>query len=370
MFPIALCPTHQSLLNEPCQKSYSGIIIPVNIYLTETRHKRTEHLRHLGSFAYTFCKDRNIWPLNWPLSSYYERFPVECFRGSRFSSLKANLTASSVPINECILELIWELEKTTSSRAMVEECFGFENFVLLCTSAASYQARLVNDNLISQSLICLRSCLEALRAQKSGILEGQSHEYCHLGKCNIKCLHDIHTNIQRYLDEVSRVILESDMTQKRNPWWLSIFYSVCIQSLVRKTLLRLPSYRVEACQQYLHLPIRVFVAMSSTFDPLIRSPLPDSSSSEEVPNEGDLVSARSAVNRARWGQIGIRNSGDYLKQLLEDKGATLLRPEDGFDSTTCQKIFDKMATRNNRALGMGKFANYLTNSIIDDANQA
>ncbi len=310
---------------------------------------RGDCLMNLGIFASNFCKDRNTWPLNWQIYDDYQHFPVECFRGSRYSSLKSSLPAAVVPLNECILDSIWEISHSPASHAMVESCSGIQKFILMCLSAASYQAKLENaglllgqsiivvilltrpqDQLIAQSLLCLRNALEALHAQEAGFLKKSYHIYCRSGTCHIKCLSDLEINIDRYLDEVSRVILDRDTTNKDKPWWLSMFYSTCIQSFVRKVLLQLPSYQPKACREHLHLPARVFLAISGKHDPLILKPIPASSLEECVPNEQDLASARRAVNVDEWGIKGFRNSGDYLRDILEDEGAPLLRPQDIF----------------------------------------
>jgi hypothetical protein len=84
-------------------------------------------------------------------------------------------------------------------------------------------------------------------------------------------------NITLYLDELSRVFFKTKETlYDKGPWWLSTFYRFCIQSFVRTTLMELMGVssatkeRSIAASQYLYLPIRLFIATSSSFrDPLL-----------------------------------------------------------------------------------------------------
>jgi hypothetical protein len=137
-------------------------------------------------------------------------------------------------------------------------------------------------------------------------------------------------NIKLYLDELSRVFFKKENLRNRGPSWLSIFYSFCIQSLVRTALLQITK-RVGvgvtreaevAANQYLYLPLRLFIASNSgsTYkDPM----LSDEATESGIPSPEAYQQAREAVNYADWHLTGIHNSGDYLKKLFQDEGGVL-----------------------------------------------
>ena len=110
-------------------------------------------------------------------------------------------------------------------------------------------------------------------------------------------------------------------------WRLSIFYSFCIQSLVRKALINIVGVggSINAslgAKKYLHLAIRLFIASSSTYDPLIRNFSADSSSlgDEDASRVEDYKLAQYASQRETWESIGVKSTADYLKQIFEDDG--------------------------------------------------
>lgn len=75
-------------------------------------------------------------------------------------------------------------------------------------------------------------------------------------------------------------------------WWLSTSYSFCIQSFVKKCLMDLKTEAFDggflACQEHLKLPIRMFIASSSRFDPSISDlSRPDIDKGEEGEEEED-----------------------------------------------------------------------------------
>lgn len=137
-------------------------------------------------------------------------------------------------------------------------------------------------------------------------------------------------NIKIYLDELSRVFFKKENLRNRGPSWLSIFYSFCIQSLVRTALLKITKrigvtadkQAEVAANQYLYLPLRLFVA--SNFGSTYKDPmLSDEATEGGLPSLEAYQQAREAVNYADWHSIGIHNSGDYLKQLFQDEGSVL-----------------------------------------------
>lgn len=103
-------------------------------------------------------------------------------------------------------------------------------------------------------------------------------------------------------------------------WWLAIFYSLCIQSLVRINLVKLnergrnllpdSDLRLSA-KSYLQPFISLFEAASAEYDPIM---------AEDVPSIGEMESitlARIAVNPWHWEEQGIRSSYDHLRRIFE-----------------------------------------------------
>jgi hypothetical protein len=121
--------------------------------------------------------------------------------------------------------------------------------------------------LISQSLICLRSCLEAIRKKNSGIITQYSHSYCSPNSrdCKVEYIATVNLHLQVYFNELSRVIFKKENILKKSLCYLAIFYSLCIQSIARKVLIMLISEESRALAQskrYLHIPLRLFIASS------------------------------------------------------------------------------------------------------------
>ncbi len=103
-------------------------------------------------------------------------------------------------------------------------------------------------------------------------------------------------------------------------WWLAIFYSLCIQSLVRVNLIKL-SGRVRSSLQnsgrcsdakfYLHSFISLFEAASAEYDPIM---------TEDVLPLGEMrgmILARIAVNPWHWEERAIYSSYDHLRDIFD-----------------------------------------------------
>jgi hypothetical protein len=124
------------------------------------------------------------------------------------------------------------------------------------------------------------------------------------------------------------VFFKKENLRNKGPYWLSMFYGFCIQSLVRTALLEITkrlgatvTKQAEvAASQYLYLPLRLFVASSSgSKDPI----LSDEAAESGLSGSEAYQQAREAVNYTNWNSAGIQNSGDYLKQLFQDDGGLL-----------------------------------------------
>lgn len=195
----------------------------------------------------------------------------------------------------------------------------------------------LQNQLIAYSLTCLRTCVEALHINTLGGFE-HSHEACEISVCKVDCIRDLALQIEQYLDELSRVIFLKENMRNRF-WWLSAFYSLCIQGVVRQALVLLSSndhnetlgIEKSSSAQYLHIAIRLFSVSSGTHDPLIQdwsSKLAFPSAGVGAPSIEDYQNAQSAINQSQWKLKGIKKSGNYLKKLFEDDGGPLAEPHD------------------------------------------
>ena len=139
-----------------------------------------------------------------------------------------------------------------------------------------------------------------------------------------ECLHDLRSSVFLYLDELSRVFFLKDNMCGKKVWWLSAFYSFCIQSFVRKALIELEegilTSPYPAGRDYLRLPVRLFAAASGSFDPLGDTP---GNPARDEPSIDDYQKAKVAVGHSHWLGGGIKGPGDYLKRLFEDSGKPL-----------------------------------------------
>jgi hypothetical protein len=150
----------------------------------------------------------------------------------------------------------------------------------------------------------------------------------------VQCISKITAWVDIYVAELSRVLfLKDNMTQKSQ--WLSIFYSLCIQSYVRKVLVHLSSLEAPVAlkahsknlrfEQYLHLGIRLFTAASGNYDPIMGSYSTTSEESEtdQAAGSSHYRTAQLSLRQSNWENDGVSGSYDYLKRIFEDFGATL-----------------------------------------------
>lgn len=187
----------------------------------------------------------------------------------------------------------------------------------------------VKDELISQSLLCLLTCLEVKRLASTQRLTSGNHQFCTkspLPTCKVNCIANLSLYLNKFLDELSRVFFQKqDMRSKA--WWLPIFYSFCIQAVVRRALITLTKgpqgqhFELTWVKEYLHLAVRLFISTSGSYDPLTQSFEDDGSlQSGDLPKPEDYEAARVALGVP---SNDFTSSGDYLKRLFEDSGEPL-----------------------------------------------
>ncbi|KAF4626521.1 hypothetical protein G7Y89_g11637 [Cudoniella acicularis] len=228
------------------------------------------------------------------------------------------------PLDDCIFDIAWETLECTSSTHVLDHVENPHSLLILLRSAAFYQARLESDHLISQSLMCLRSCLEVLRITKDEMshqMLGFTHAICENSPCNIECIASLEMHLNGYAVELSRVLLNKENTHSKS-WWLSAFYSLCIQAFVRRGLIELMGHQatmsmdvgIKPASGYLHLAVRLFIACSGKYDPLRREiVLPKTDSFSAV----ELDMAQKVVGKEKWEKVGKDTSADYLLSLYD-----------------------------------------------------
>jgi hypothetical protein len=145
----------------------------------------------------------------------------------------------------------------------------------------------------------------------------------------------LEANISQYIKEFSRVLFPKERMRNVKSWWLSVFYSLCIQNFVRQALLRLQidvrtgkesKEKSPGAHQYLHLALRLFLAYSRKYDPLTQKTRKEHGLAVTEQDEifsNEVIIARLAVGHSSWLSVGIGNSKDYLKLLFEDEGHKL-----------------------------------------------
>lgn len=110
-------------------------------------------------------------------------------------------------------------------------------------------------------------------------------------------------------------------------WWLSIFYGLCIQSIVRKVLIILVSQQLKESDRaspiahdHFRLATRLFIAISGRYDflhgdqSMVRLSEYDISRIEET-----KAAAQFAVKQRTWPKLGFSWSEDFLRHIFEDK---------------------------------------------------
>jgi hypothetical protein len=173
--------------------------------------------------------------------------------------------------------------------------------------------------------------VQALRAQKAGLLEARLHRNCDSSSCKLGCIEAIRVNVALYLQELSRVFFKKENLRNKRSWWLSTFYSFCIQSAVRKALIALArdapaDLRGESsiyAKHYLYLPIRLFIASSGSYDPVNSRDdwhSADTNDGHDIPTEEDYKQARLVVQFEEWASHGVSGSADHLRRIFEDTG--------------------------------------------------
>jgi hypothetical protein len=213
--------------------------------------------------------------------------------------------------------------------------------------------------LIAQSLICLRTGLEALNVP--GVLNTHGftsskgtnkHRYCDIRGCKLYPNSNFSSHLQRYSDLLSDVFFVKENMRHKH-WWLSVFYSLCIQNFVRWILLRLTEFYGDDFQSraanYLNLAVRLFCASSG------EDILSQEQAEDIIPIfspagilETKIAIARYAVQHSTWKERDIQGSAHYLKSLFDIK--------DTGEKGVLSDLFVQLDSKSRRRQGMKRGA--------------
>ncbi|KAI1375302.1 hypothetical protein F4677DRAFT_133770 [Hypoxylon crocopeplum] len=223
------------------------------------------------------------------------------------------------------IHIAWGLVEITSARDVLN-ITSVEYTLDVIKAAATYEAEYGLSQAVPIAIGCFRNCIEILRLHDGGHLVPELHDDCEGSRCQIQLFQDLSSNIKSFTDELSKVIFRKENRLHERRWWLSAFYSIWIQSYVRRTIrfvkdeskVQLSQETKEACSNYLLLALELFDATSASFDPLM-SPW----SLEEEPVNIDLKLikyyrlAQKVLLSEQW-PCDIGSSIDYLRQLYHD----------------------------------------------------
>ncbi|KAI1771162.1 hypothetical protein F4818DRAFT_214457 [Hypoxylon cercidicola] len=223
-----------------------------------------------------------------------------------------------------VIHIAWGLIDVTSAKNMLP-AKSVEHILDVIKAAVAYETEYGLSQAVPIAIECFRNCIEILRLHDGGHLTSELHNKCATSKCQVNAIQDLSSNIVSFTDELSKIVFRKDNRLHERRWWLSAFYSLWIQSHVRRIILTMSQSKVElsadmkrACSDYLLLALDLFDAASASFDPIISA-----WSLEEEPSNMDLrlmkyyLHAQRALLSEQWARP-IGSSVKYLRWLYQD----------------------------------------------------
>lgn len=165
---------------------------------------------------------------------------------------------------------------------------------------------------------CLNHSFDALLSEPSSVT---LHHACRPDRCRLHSVAKLQQSTSIYMNALHDIMFSKWGFSNDRSWWLSVFYSLCIQSFVRANLMKLSEHAQTSTQisnqwsdakVYLHSFISLFQAASAEYDPITME-------QQEflLPPEMDqLTLARIAVNPWHWEEQGVYNSYDHLRRIF------------------------------------------------------
>ncbi|KAK6949187.1 hypothetical protein Daesc_009261 [Daldinia eschscholtzii] len=239
------------------------------------------------------------------------------------------------------IHIAWGLIDVTSAKEILL-IKSMEQIFDVIKAAITFEREYGQSQAVPLAIKCLRNCIDIIRLQDGGHLSYELHDDCVPGTCCVRPFQELSSNIQAFIEELSKVIFRKENRLHEKRWWLSAFYGLWIQSYVRRAIRFLetqPEFRCtsetkQTYSGYLLIALELFDATSASFDPLMSS-----WSLEEEPPNMDLRLmkyyrlAQKALSEQWTDHTG--SSIDYLRRLYYDgdaaataqpKGEVLLSP--------------------------------------------
>ncbi|KAI1413169.1 hypothetical protein F5Y13DRAFT_198908 [Hypoxylon sp. FL1857] len=227
-----------------------------------------------------------------------------------------------------VIHITWGLIDVASTREILH-IKSVEQTLDVLKAAVAYETEYGQSQAVPIAIKCFRNCIEILRLHDSGHLMPKLHDECVANKCQIQPFQELSSSVKSFTDELSKVIFRKENRLHEKRWWLSTFYSLWIQSLVRRTIRFIETQAIvqlspeirHACSSYPLLALELFEAASASFDPLVSAWSLD----DEPPNmDLRLMKYYRLAQKALSGQwaSGAGSSIDFLRCLYQDSGTS------------------------------------------------
>lgn len=163
--------------------------------------------------------------------------------------------------------------------------------------------------MIERAVQCLYSCSEL---SCSDTFLSLAQEGCISAHRVVEAMKNFEKQLKEYINELSRVFFKKKNLRGDKSWWIPTFCSLCIMGVLRKALLEkvhVGETTRESLKRCLHLAVRLFVALSSGFDPLIQS---ETGFIRIHYDSHNWITIKEA-----WGVNGIKGSSAFLRRLFD-----------------------------------------------------
>ncbi|KAH8817192.1 hypothetical protein F5884DRAFT_778718 [Xylogone sp. PMI_703] len=359
--PVVLCPfTNSEVLSDTIHSEGAASDLQSTLAAAKTandcllegnrqRKSELENMEFMGSLIEPESEHQAFVEI---YQNIFTRFQLVGISDQSTSTRPKYEITEAVLLRDTVIAILWESQRSSSSLVLQKEhgldAKALSDLGILLCSVALYQIEECNDQLIKQSLLCLQASLEAVRVQSSCTLTRATHQECNPSSCKINCFSELDINLGAYLDLLIKVLFKKNSKNRRD-WWLSVFYSLCIQSYVRKLLITIGSHldhglnteqttAKPVMSEYLHLVVALFAACndsgmlcSKNYDPLSYnldelSPPQASAVKMHSLNLEQAKLAQIAVQQTLWDQKHIDGSYSYLRKQFEVDYGTYIPP--------------------------------------------
>ncbi|KAI1091580.1 hypothetical protein F5B19DRAFT_493315 [Rostrohypoxylon terebratum] len=229
-----------------------------------------------------------------------------------------------------VIHIAWGLVEVSPAKETLH-INSMEHTLDIINAAVTYETEYGLSQAVPLAIECLRNCIDILRLHDGGHLISELHDDCTTCICQVESFQNLSSNVKTYTKELSKVIFRKENRLQEKRWWLSAFYSLWIQSHVRRTIqfieaeseTPLHTYMKNACSTYLLLALDLFDATSTSFDPLAST-----WSLEEEPPTMDLRLIKyyrlAQKTLGEMWEFSTRGSINFLRRLYDDTDTPLI----------------------------------------------